>query len=150
MRLGPRKLLALTGAGTVALVAVVLAIVEALAWLLLLIVVLQILVLGVGAVAARSVNRGQLPRQLDRRLGRLETEVTEVLKRDNAATDQALARVLADAAFLEQLRTLALPQLQAEQVLRTIEAGNARLETGIDQLMQRLDGTHGSSTTDEP
>ncbi len=149
MRIGPRKVIALAGAGGVVLVAVALALVDATAWLAVLVVVLQLLTLGACALVAMTAIR-ELPRHVDRRLEQLEAEVTDVGERVEAASDQAVVRMLRDDAFLQDLRSLALPQEQIEQVLRIIDAGNARLEAGLDQVTQRLDHSPGPSTSHEP
>jgi len=149
MRIGPRKVLALAGAAGVVLVAVGLALADSMAWLVVLVVVLQLLTLGACALTAMAAMR-ELPRHVDRRLERLEAEVTDVLERVEAASDQAVVRMLRDDAFLQDLRSLALPQEQIEQVLRIIEAGNARLEAGLDQVNQRLDRSPGPSTQRQP
>ncbi|TVR36330.1 MAG: hypothetical protein EA388_04080 [Nitriliruptor sp.] len=127
------------------LAAVGLALVGSTAWLVVLVVVLQVLTLGAGALTVMTAIR-ELPRHVDQRLERLEAEVADGLDRVEGASDQAVVRMLRDDAFLQDLRSLALPQEQIEQVLRIIEAGNARLEAGIDQVNQRLDDSSGRST----
>jgi signal transduction histidine kinase len=70
-----------------------------------------------------------LKRTTDRRLRQLERRVVG-----------AVQEQLADEAFVTNLRGLALPQAHADQLVRTIEAANRRVETAVDQLRERLDG----------
>ncbi len=126
MRFGIRKLLAVLAAALVFSAATVAAWQGWLEALLVLVIVVQL---------AGSALLGQLimgtRRETDRRLRQLEH-----------ATAATLRSVIGEERFVETLRSAALPQQHADQLLRTIDARHARLETMIEQLAGRLDRDH--------
>lgn len=132
MRIGKRKLI---GAGIVVAtmgIAVVIAVLGDLRLLVLYAIAIQLA--GFGALAYVSVRTH---RAVDRRLARFEKDAISLISHG-----------LENPSFLQSLRSTALPQEHMEQILRTIEAGNARLEAGQDQLAEKVTDVLGERSVD--
>lgn len=123
MKITRRKAVAVLG-GTVVLVAGVLAVATDAIGLMLLLILATLL----GGIALTTIQLAQLRRFTERRLHTIEDRMVGTVR-----------TAISDEQFLRDLRHMAMPQEHADQLLRTIEAGNARLETSHQQLARRVD-----------
>lgn len=129
MKITRRKAMAVLG-GIVVLVAGVVAVAtDAIGPMLLL-----LLATLLGGIALTTVQLAQLRRFTERRLHTIEDRVLGTVR-----------TAISDEQFLRDLRHMAMPQEHADQLLRTIEAGHARLETSHQQLARRVDAALAGS-----
>jgi hypothetical protein len=124
MRVTRKKLIAVGGAGTLALLGAGAFLAGEVLWL----VGVTFLAVLASAVASLALA-AQTQRRVDLRLRTLEAQLVTGVRQQ-----------LADEAFVQNLRGLALPQAHADQLIRTLEASNARIETAIDQLRAETSG----------
>lgn len=123
MRFGKRKIMAAAAAGVAVTAAAVAAWFDELGLLLLLVIIIQ--VCGFAAIGQLVMSTRRLT---DQRLRDIES-----------AASAEIRAAINDQTFLEDLRSAALPQQHADQLLRTIEARHAHLEAALQQLADRID-----------